>query len=391
MLPEAYSINYDKLSGGVFAYRSDSVVPACDGIRLPYRVVQQNAFYCPEGDFVAWDDEGLFPKISAEYGNFVLSIVLAHEWGHSIQKRSGRLYDMETIISEQQADCFAGAWAGRLGSNPADAELTALRDSDLDRSLAGLIEFRDLVGFAEMSAGGHGTAFDRIRAFQEGYEDGPSRCVAYQSNEPVLVGFSYRTIKEAIRGGNQRFDESMSTSLADLNTRGVIRRDAIEPEPMLISDSGLDLFCNELSDRTSRLTNDMMSACLDGEAQVSYRTDNMRTLHEEFGDFAPATVLAVGAAAVAVDRAVESGDIGADTNDEEHDAIVDCLAGSWAGSLIDLDYPEDSELSPGDLDESVQTLLRLASASDAAAHSGSGFARVAAFRTGVFGGAELCW
>jgi predicted metalloprotease len=383
MLPALDSTEYSKLSGGVYAYRSDSVVPACSGVRLPYRVVQENAFYCPAEDFVAWDDEKLFPRLSEEYGNFVLSIVLAHEWGHAIQKRQNKLDYMETIISEQQADCLAGAWAGRLGTDSEDAELVALRDAELDRSLAGLIEFRDLVGFAQASAGAHGTAFDRIRAFQEGFESGTETCDEYQYERPLLVGFSYRTITEAIRGGDVDLDKAITTAVSLLEERFAPFK-VIEGEP--------NLFCEDPSDRASRLTNGLVSVCLDGTGTVSFQAKDMRTLYEDYGDFAPSTALAIGVGAAMADRAalVEDPEFfgGGSAEDStktevELDARADYFAGTWAGSLIDFDYPEESLLSPGDLDEAVQTLLRLASESDGT-YTGSGFDRVASFRSGVF-------
>jgi predicted metalloprotease len=387
-LPAFSGMEYEKLQGGVFAYRSDSVVPACGGIRLPYRVMQQNAFYCPDSDFVAWDDEGLFPKISAAHGEFVLSIVLAHEWGHSIQQRTGALDVLETVIAEQQADCYAGAWAGGLGPDPADRELVAMRDAQLDRALAGLVEFRDLVGFVDQVAGSHGTAFDRIRAFQEGYEEGAGWCSRYQIERPVLVGFSYRTIKEAVRGGDLPFDEALTTAAQNLGAAPLPGPNGLGIGRVSLTTGQPDVFCTEPSVRVARVTNGLISACLDGVGQLYYRPDNMRALYKDFGDFAPATIMALGWAAAAVDRVTGAAALAPQLSESEFDRAVDCLAGAWAGSQIDFDYPEDSELSPGDLDESVQTLLRLASDS-----GDSGFDRVAAFREGVFTDIDddSCW
>jgi hypothetical protein len=45
-------------------------------------------FYCGEGDFIAYDDNELFPQIEKDIGAFALAVALAHEWGHAIQERS---------------------------------------------------------------------------------------------------------------------------------------------------------------------------------------------------------------------------------------------------------------------------------------------------------------
>ena len=44
-----------------------------------------NAFYCPEGDYVAWDNETLFPSLWQEIGDLAVGMVLAHEWATGAQ------------------------------------------------------------------------------------------------------------------------------------------------------------------------------------------------------------------------------------------------------------------------------------------------------------------
>ena len=121
---------------GCYPYSSDDPPPGC-GTRgtTPYREVAGNAFYCEEGDFIAYDVEGLIPALQEKYGDVAIGLVLAHEMGHAIQARGGAP-DGAFVYIELQADCFAGAWTQHV----ADGDDTDLRLStdDLDRALSGL-------------------------------------------------------------------------------------------------------------------------------------------------------------------------------------------------------------------------------------------------------------
>ena len=407
-LPEYFDVDYEPLTGGLFAYRSDSVTPECDGTRLPYIFIRENAFFCPEDDLIAWDDEGLFPRLAKDHGTLLLSVVLAHEWGHAIQQRADLFYELDTIVSEQQADCFAGAWlAGLDPTDPGERELIVLRDKELDASLAGFVEFRDIVGMNALIAGSHGTAFDRMRAFQEGYESGAGKCGTYVDERPGLVGFEFRNLKERFRGGNLPFKELVAATIASLegskSTTAKVR---------FVEETSSSPSCNR-PQRFSGLIGKTVSGCLDGTGSVRYRRAQLQKWFDEFGDFAPATVLSLGWASIAT--VSEDAGLSAELNFETSTTIdpvsaiaaerptaaptaeppgspsfdrsgsfaADCLAGRWTAELVDLKKPEASVLSPGDLDEAAQTLLKLAAAEK---KPGRGFARVRAFRIGLMTG-----
>ena len=104
-VPPVFGGQYKALSGGIYAYSQDSTIPRCGGFGTPYVLIQQNAFYCPESDFIAWDDQGLFPRLQSRYGTFLLSIVLAHEWGHAIQHREGVDFVDEVLL---EGTCLPG-------------------------------------------------------------------------------------------------------------------------------------------------------------------------------------------------------------------------------------------------------------------------------------------
>ena len=88
-------------------------MPGCGGERrTSYPEIEDNAFYCPDEDFIAFDDELLFPRLDDDFGRYTVAMVLAHEWGHAIQARLGS--SLPGVITELQADCFAGSWMDRV-------------------------------------------------------------------------------------------------------------------------------------------------------------------------------------------------------------------------------------------------------------------------------------
>ena len=183
-----YGEQYVELSGGIFpVYPGREDVPGCGQSLTTYSEIRGNAFYCFEGDFIAYDDADLLPQLYEQLGPAVIGVVLAHEWGHAIQRRIG--YQDATIYMEQQADCFAGAWIAHLarGENPA----LPFADADLKNAINGMIQVRDQPGTGATGEAAHGTAFDRVGAFQDGFINGASQCATYPENKPTVLSFGY--------------------------------------------------------------------------------------------------------------------------------------------------------------------------------------------------------
>ena len=63
----------------------DSAAPPCT---TDPQEVAGNAFYCSTEDVVAWDAQQLLPELQDKFGDFVIPVVMAHEWGHAVQARS---------------------------------------------------------------------------------------------------------------------------------------------------------------------------------------------------------------------------------------------------------------------------------------------------------------
>jgi predicted metalloprotease len=149
---------------------SSSDFPDCGGVTLEPAFYAGNAFYCPADDFVAWDDEGLFPALYTEIGDFAIGLVLANEWGRAAQVRAG--LPIDTPEAQVQVDCLAGVWTAAMipGDNPMGIFLSA---GDLEEGIAGFLQLSAIPG--EDGAGAVG-AFDRFEAFKDGFFDGAAAC-----------------------------------------------------------------------------------------------------------------------------------------------------------------------------------------------------------------------
>lgn len=160
--------------------RIPSSVGSCGG-RNGYKSV--NASYCRLDDSIAWDRGVLIPLTRKYFGDIAVAGALAHELGHAVQTRAHSVHFFShTLTKEQQADCFAGVYLHWVGAG--HSSRFAMNTTDgLDHVLAGGITLRDPTDEPEFAHGAHGTALDRIGAFQEGFNGDPAVCAAIDHNE----------------------------------------------------------------------------------------------------------------------------------------------------------------------------------------------------------------
>jgi predicted metalloprotease len=143
----------------------------------------EKAAFCPRDDSIGWDRGKLLPDLRSSFGEMAVTMVLAREYGHSVQdqaKLTGS--DIPTLVSEQQADCFAGMymrWVAE-GSSP---RFTLSTGGGLNNLLAAMLSLRDPVPDYGTGNDEHGSAFERITAFQFGFTDGVSSCAAIDIKE----------------------------------------------------------------------------------------------------------------------------------------------------------------------------------------------------------------
>lgn len=137
--------------------------PYCGGERLEY----DNAFYCRPGDYIAWDTDLM--RDGYRSGDAWVYDIIAHEWGHAIQARLNGL--LVARARELQADCLAGA---ALNGAAADGTLL-FEDGDVDEIAAAYRRLADETPWTK--PGDHGTARQRISAFERGAYHGVRGCV----------------------------------------------------------------------------------------------------------------------------------------------------------------------------------------------------------------------
>ncbi len=152
---------------GIYDGYDEANAPTCFGDPLP----PGNAFYCPDGDYVAWDRTLL--ELGYEIGDAWPYLIITHEWGHAIQ--ADLSMDLQSEQYELQADCLAGAV---LYGQAADGNLT-FEQGDEKEIVDGLNFIADEVPWG--MSGDHGDSFQRIEAFNLGRTAGVPGCLPGQT------------------------------------------------------------------------------------------------------------------------------------------------------------------------------------------------------------------
>ncbi len=88
-------------------------------------------------------------------------------------------------------------------------EVTA---ADLDTALAGVLDLRDTPGTSNIDPNAHGSGFDRVSAFQDGFDNGPGKCKDYRDDEPMVLELPFSTEPRTRRAGATRRTTPSSTA-----------------------------------------------------------------------------------------------------------------------------------------------------------------------------------
>jgi predicted metalloprotease len=384
-LPVVYGVEYRRIPDSrIIAYTSSSKIPRCGPGRLRYRDVAENAFYCNAGKFIAYDDEGLFPQLDREFGDFTIALTLAHEWGHAVQDQVG--LRGPTIALEQQADCFAGAWVRHVDDG-ASSRLS-LNEGNLDTGLAGFLTFRDPPGSDPSADGAHGSAFDRVGAFQEGYDAGLERCADFEDNPPELTDIPFTDQADFDRGGDLPYRQVIPVTADDLDAYWSGLLSDYQPVEHItpFDPSKARPVCNGTRLPRSQAVNGI-AYCTETRT-IAYDHRLLPDVYDRSGDFGVAVVIAAEwAVAMQQDR-----DVAGDPKALE--LQQSCFTGSWAGDVVRGGHDPTGDgltLSAGDLDEAIQSFLIFRDSDKISAGTGaSAFENVDAFRLGFFQGEAAC-
>jgi predicted metalloprotease len=340
--------------------------------------VEGNAFYCPRADVIAYDRAALIPVLREEFGDSAVVVVLAHEFGHAVQQRledtvatSASLGSgAPTILSEGQADCYAGSFLRAVH----DGETPDLRtgDAGIDAAMSALITFRDPVGTDARDDRAHGNAFDRVSSFQDGYADGAGSCAQMTLTNRSFTQQAFASLSDAQSGGNLPLPDLLRAMGTDLDRFF----------GALVTAKGGQWTAPTIRQGQDACGQGAVGLCGGGVIQADEALDG---IHDGLGDYASGTLLASRYALAALAAT------GRPTTGPAAGRTALCLAGAYTA---DVGAPgSDFSLSPGHLDEAVNLLRRsddAATATDGAVADTTAYARVADFRQGVDGGADRC-
>ncbi len=398
--PAVYGGAFTPLAGGIYAAYPERTepIPGCGTPQTVYDEVAGNAFYCLDGDFMAYDDTELLPQLVEQLGQSAVAVVLAHEFGHAVQFRADE-FGQPTILKEQQADCFAGAWSAHVARGESD--VIAFNDDDISGGLVAMIQVRDPIEFGgTIDADSHGTGFDRVGAFQDGFIGGAERCTTFftegRENQLINVPFDER---DPI-GNLPLIDANPDPETGPADVVTLLPQDLTRFWTAQLAASNLTLTAPTL---TLFSADGDLPTC-DGiessrfEKNIAYCAASNTIFIDQgwaegliadplLGDMSVGYLISQG-----YSENVQAM-LGSTLTDEPRALLDDCLTGSWIrDDLPPTPQEEDRQLSlsAGDLDEAIVTTIVRSDATSDTDLEGSAFEKIDAFRAGVLGGMQSC-
>jgi predicted metalloprotease len=388
--PKVYGKPFQPMTGKIYAGYPERTteIPGCE-TRQPttYEDIHQfSAFYCAQGDFMVYDDgaDGLLDQLAEQFGPPILGVVFAHEFGHLVQNRAGVLqHELPTITTEQQADCFAGAWVAHVASGGAPD--LAYTDADVRSGLVAMIQVRDPKGIDQFTEGGHGSAFDRVGAFQVGFTDGAARCAELIDDPLPLVPNTFRPGDNGDGDAPYGYGSQEVVGLVtdDLNDYWANGGTGVTLPPLtVVPVQGAD----EVDCAQPYGDLRMGSVYCPATGKVFLDEPLAMDLYNRFGDFVVGYILGAAwseAAQVAMHSPLQG---------EQRLLVDDCLTGAWVNTIVpgQSSARSNAPISPGDLDEAIQTALVVGDDSSNDDQLGTGFEQIAEFRKGVLDGLDAC-
>ena len=354
-----------------------------------YKLV--NAFFTSRCNLIAWDRGVFMPVAQRYFGEMSVNGVLAHEFGHALQQMAKLVTKQDpTIVREQQADCFAGVYLFWVADGKSPRFTLSTADG-LDHVLAGIIITRDPVMDADtQNDDEHGSALDRISAFQMGFLNGASACAGINKQEIAQRRGDLPTTLQADpdrdpgTGGVTINQDTVSTLME------VLGKIFSPKNPPTVSYQPTDCPDAKASPPASYCpaTNTIMID-MPGLVKLGKAADEKERTLPQGDDTALSVVMSRYALAVQHER-------GLPMQSPWTALRTACLTGVVHRKMAEpIDTPDQKDLvlTAGDLDEAVSGLLtNPIVASDADGTSvPAGFTRIAAFRGGVGGDMDACY
>jgi len=254
----------------------------------------------------------------------------------------------------------------------------------LDSSVRAILALRDQPGTPATNPQAHGLAFDRVNAFQTGYEHGARECATFATGNVVTTELPFQTLTDLQTGGNLGFEEAVPffqdhldafwrLALGKLSPRATYHRPttapaAVPPLPACPNDPGYDRRA--------------VSAYCAPRNTITWATSELAQLHRRIGDMATGAFLSDDWARAAQSQA------GLKTSGVDAELQQVCFTGSWVLSIASATSPV--HLSPGDIDEVLFTVLTPTSPNQTREVKGTAFELTAALRKGLLRGLSAC-
>jgi predicted metalloprotease len=387
-IQDFWADNYEKYLAGQFEpvdtlASYDSTDPNSPELCGSSMYDSPNAAFCFRLNTMIWD-RGVFLPVAQEYfGDMGVVGVIAHEYGHALQWMAG-IADMDTpgLVREQQADCFAGVYLHWVAAG--DSPRFTLSTGDgLNHVLAGVIYIRDRLEGGP-SDDPHGSALDRVSAFQLGFTGGADQCAAIDMDEitkrqgdlPEHVTFDSGTSLDSPIN-----DDTLAKLMAVLDT-------TFQPAeaPTLTTDR---------SECTGATITEPTSYCPDSnkifvdmpalQAAGATKNEESDEVLVQGDNSALSIVTSRYALAIQKER-------GAKIDTPVAALRTACLTGVAQGQMTEEDGA-DFILSPGDTDEAVAGLLAngLAASDVNGVPAPAGFSRILAYRLGLSSRIDECF
>jgi predicted metalloprotease len=354
-----------------------------------YKLV--NAFFTSKCNLIAWDRGVFMPVAQRYFGDMSVTGVLAHEFGHALQQMAKLVTRQDpTIVREQQADCFAGVYMFWVADDKSPRFTLSTADG-LDHVLAGIITTRDPVLDADtQNDDEHGSALDRISAFQMGFLSGTPACAAINKQEIAKRRGDIPTALQVDTSGDRETGE-VAINEDTLSTLMELLGKIFSPKnPPTLSYQPADCPDAKPSPPASYCpaTNTIVIDLPGLSNMGKVKSENERTLPQG-DDTALSVVMSRYALAVQHERGLAM--------QSPWTALrTACLTGVVHRKMAEpIELPSGKQLllTAGDLDEAVAGLLtNHLVASDADGISvPAGFTRIDAFRGGVTGKMDACY
>ena len=259
-----------------------------------------------------------------------------------------------------------------------------------------MIQVRDPLDSFNTDPNAHGTGFDRVGAFQDGFIGGVSRCKPFFTEDRQLIQLFVDRFNPS---GNLPFDDGTDNDIqtlipADLDRFWAKQMETIgtaftTPTLQVFAESGPFPACDGATE--SDFTKNRVFYCAStNQIMVDQDLAERLTSNEFLGDMSVGYLIGE-----AYSEAVQD-TLNSSLEDKARVLVNDCLTGAWVADDVPVGVNQGARgggtltLSAGDLDEAILTALERSDASTDTDKRGTAFEKIASFRNGVLNGFDAC-